>query len=248
MFNIYTPCQPEHGIGDDKSFDQAKLAVESRAYPIFRYDPEEDWIEVRPLVELTGRAMFNEVFIEEARVPAENIIGGLNNGWAVANTKLIAEAWDAAGLYQVGHFIGDSWKEWNGRFRDDIRSFFRGDEKTVTTLPARLLGSPDLYSHRLREPEQSVNFVTCHDGFTLNDLVSYNEKHNEANGEDNRDGTNDNDSWNCGWEGPTDDPGINALRMRQIGRRADQFYRARNRETVCRDARATLDSDREFSG
>jgi pullulanase/glycogen debranching enzyme len=104
---------------------------------------------------------------------------------ALAATKLIAEAWDAAGLYQVGSFIGDSWREWNGRFRDDVRSFFRGDDGFVAALADRLLGSPQIYGHKEREAEASVNFVTCHDGFTLNDLVSYNQKHNEANGESN---------------------------------------------------------------
>src|SRR5215475_3514185 len=135
---------------------------------------------------------------------------------ALAGTKFFAEAWDAAGLYQVGSFIGDSWREWNGRFRDDIRSFFRGENGTVPRLADRLLGSPALYGHKHREAEQSVNFVTCHDGFTLNDLVSYNQKHNEANGEDNRDGANDNRSWNCGVEGPSDDSAVEKLRNRQI--------------------------------
>src|ERR671919_107574 len=124
----------------------------------------------------------------------------------LAGTKLIAEAWDAAGLYQVGSFIGDSWKEWNGRFRDDVRDFFRGAPGSVGRIADRLVGSPAIYGHEEREAEQSVNFVTCHDGFTLNDLMSYERKHNEANGEDNRDGANDNDSWNCGVEGPTDEP------------------------------------------
>jgi isoamylase len=135
---------------------------------------------------------------------------------ALANVKLIAEAWDAGGLYQVGSFVGDSWKEWNGRFRDDVRAFLRGDDGTVPALAARLSGSPDVFEHEEREPEQSVNFVTCHDGLTLNDLVSYNAKHNEANGEDNRDGSSDNRSWNCGVEGPTDDPEIERLRTRQV--------------------------------
>lgn len=135
---------------------------------------------------------------------------------ALAGIKLIAEAWDAAGLYQVGSFVGDSWKEWNGRFRDDVRSFFKGDTGTVSKFASRLLGSPDIFGHEEREPEQSINFVTCHDGFTLNDVVSYNGKHNEANGEDNRDGSNDNMSWNCGVEGPTDDPLIEGLRNRQV--------------------------------
>ena len=134
----------------------------------------------------------------------------------LAGTKMIAEAWDAAGLYQVGGFVGDSWKEWNGRFRDDVRSFFRGEEGSVARFADRWLGSPEIYGHEEREPEQSVNFVTCHDGFTLNDLVSYNEKHNEANGEDNRDGADDNRSWNCGAEGATDDPEVEKLRNRQV--------------------------------
>ena len=116
----------------------------------------------------------------------------------------------------MGSFIGDSWKEWNGRFRDDVRSFFRGEEGSVARLADRLLGSPEIYGHEEREAEQSVNFVTCHDGFTLNDLVSYNQKHNEANGEDNRDGADDNRSWNCGVEGPTDDPAVEKLRNRQV--------------------------------
>jgi glycogen operon protein len=135
---------------------------------------------------------------------------------ALAGTKLIAEAWDSAGLYQVGSFIGDSWKEWNGRFRDDIRSFFRGERCMVKRFADRLLGSPEIYSHKEREAEQSVNFVTCHDGFTLNDLVSYERKHNDANGEGNRDGSDDNRSWNCGVEGPSGDLAVETLRNRQV--------------------------------
>ena len=134
----------------------------------------------------------------------------------LAGSKLIAEAWDAAGLYQVGHFVGDSWKEWNGRFRDDVRSFLRGDPGRVSQFANRLLASPDLYEQKEREPEQSVNFVTCHDGFTLNDLVTYEVKHNEANGEGNRDGTDHELAWNCGVEGPTDDPAVEQLRNRQV--------------------------------
>jgi glycogen operon protein len=135
---------------------------------------------------------------------------------ALAGTKLIAEAWDAGGLYQVGSFVGDSWKEWNGRFRDDVRSFLRAEPGSVRRVADRLVGSPEIYGYEEREAEQSVNFVTCHDGFTLNDLVSYDDKHNEANGEANRDGANDNRSWNCGVEGPTSDPAIEALRNRQV--------------------------------
>lgn len=134
----------------------------------------------------------------------------------LARTKLIAEAWDAAGLYQVGSFIGDRWTEWNGKFRDDIRSFVKADPGMASKLPVRLLASPDLYGHEDREPEQSINFVTCHDGFTLNDLVSYNQKHNEANRENGLDGHDHNLSWNCGVEGPTTDPAIEAIRNRQV--------------------------------
>jgi len=134
----------------------------------------------------------------------------------LANVKLIAEAWDAAGLYQVGSFVGDSWKEWNGRFRDDVRAFLKGDSGTVHAMAFRLTGSPDIYQGEEREAEGSINFVTCHDGFTLNDLVSFNGKHNEPNGERNHDGNDYNVSWNCGVEGPTADPEIERLRNRQI--------------------------------
>jgi glycogen operon protein len=149
-------------------------------------------------------------------VPDPPIIWDIESDPVLAGTKMIAEAWDAAGLYQVGGFIGDSWKEWNGRFRDDVRAFFRGEPGSASRVADRLVGSPEIYGHEEREPEQSVNFVTCHDGFTLNDLVSYDGKHNEANGEGNRDGANDNRSWNCGFEGPTDDPLIERLRNQQI--------------------------------
>jgi len=150
--------------------------------------------------------------------PIENppVLWDIESDPVLAGTKLIAEAWDAAGLYQVGTFIGDSWKEWNGRFRDDVRSFMRGDAGAVPRFATRTMGSPDLYEKDNREPEQSINFVTCHDGFTLNDLVSYNAKRNQANGEENRDGNNDNASWNCGVEGPSDDPKIESLRNRQV--------------------------------
>ncbi|HET7909153.1 MAG TPA: glycogen-debranching protein, partial [Nitrospira sp.] len=113
-------------------------------------------------------------------MPSPPVLWDIESDPVLAGTKLIAEAWDAAGLYQVGSFIGDSWKEWNGRFRDDVRSFFRGEEGSLGRFVDRFVGSPEIYGHKQREPEQSVNFVTCHDGFTLNDLVSYNEKHNEG--------------------------------------------------------------------
>jgi glycogen operon protein len=135
---------------------------------------------------------------------------------SLAGTKMIAEAWDAAGLYQVGTFVGDRWREWNDHFRDDIRDFFRGSNDSVRRTSDRLLGSPGIYGQREREAEESINFVACHDGFTLNDVVSYNHKHNEENGEDNRDGCAENRSWNCGFEGPTDDLEIEKQRNRQV--------------------------------
>jgi glycogen operon protein len=154
---------------------------------------------------------------EEGRLlPNPPVLWDIESDPLLAGTKLIAEAWDAAGLYQVGSFIGERWQEWNGRFRDDVRRFLKGDTDSVSGVASRILGSPDIYGHEEREAEQSINFVTCHDGFTLNDLVSYNHKHNEANGENNRDGSDDNLSWNCGVEGPTDDPMVEALRNRQV--------------------------------
>jgi isoamylase len=149
-------------------------------------------------------------------LPNPPVLWDIDSDPELAGTKLIAEAWDAAGLYQVGSFVGDNWREWNGKFRDDIRSFFRMDEGSVPPLADRLLGSPQIYGHKEREAEESVNFVTCHDGFTLNDLVSYNQKHNEANGEDNRDGADDNRSFNWGVEGPTENPEVEKLRNRQV--------------------------------
>ncbi len=155
---------------------------------------------------------------DESGAPVANppVLWDIESSPVLAGTKLFAEAWDAAGLYQVGSFVGDSWKEWNGRFRDDARSFFRGEDGSTPRFADRLVGSPEIFGHEDREPEQSVNFVTCHDGFTLNDLVSYDRKHNEANGEENRDGSDDNRSWNCGVEGPARDPEVEKLRNRQV--------------------------------
>jgi isoamylase len=149
-------------------------------------------------------------------MPFPPILWDIDTDPVLAGIKLIAEAWDAAGLYQVGTFVGDNWQEWNGRFRDDVRHFLKGDAGVVPQVIQRLIGSPDIYGHEHRRAEASVNFITCHDGFTLADLVSYDRKHNEANGEDNRDGTDDNASWNCGAEGPSDDPAVLALRRRQM--------------------------------
>lgn len=145
-------------------------------------------------------------------LPNPPVLWDIESDPELAGTKLLAEAWDAAGLYQVGSFVGDAWREWNGRFRDDVRDFYRGEPGSVRRFADRILGSPEIYGHKGREMEQSVNFVTCHDGFTLNDLVSY----NDANGESNRDGANDNRSWNCGAEGATDDPEVERLRTRQV--------------------------------
>ena len=133
----------------------------------------------------------------------------------LSQVKLIAEPWDVGeGGYMVGNFPVP-WSEWNGKYRDCARRYWKGDHDTMGEFASRLSGSPDLYEHQGKRPYASINFVTAHDGFTLRDLVSYNDKHNEANGEENRDGDSNNNSWNCGAEGPTDDPAINALRRRQ---------------------------------
>lgn len=155
---------------------------------------------------------------EPIRTEGYNIIWAIESDPVLAGTKLIAEAWDAAGLYSVGQFIeyADWFSEWNGPFRDDVRAFVRGDTGMVPKMAARILGSPDIYKRPDTDVNRSINFVTCHDGFTLNDLVSYNRKHNEANGEGNRDGTNENFSWNCGVEGETRDRAIEAVRQQQI--------------------------------
>jgi isoamylase len=186
---------------------------------------------VRRLIEDSLRYWVQEMHVDGFRFDLAAVLSRDSNGqlmvnppllWDIesdpvlAGIKMIAEAWDAAGLYEVGSFVGDSWKEWNGHFRDDVRSFFRGDNGMVGVFADRILGSRAIYGHKNREAEESVNFITCHDGFTLNDLVSYNQKHNEANGEDNRDGGNDNRSWNHGVEGFTSDPAIENLRNRQV--------------------------------
>ena len=148
--------------------------------------------------------------------PMENppLLEALEHDPILSRTKLIAEAWDAGGLYQVGSFPTQGrWAEWNGKYRDDMRKQLKSDGLSVDCIIDRVMGSPGLY--RERSANASINFITCHDGFTLNDLVSYNDKHNEANGENNRDGANDNNSWNCGEEGDTDNPEVLALRRRQ---------------------------------
>jgi isoamylase len=170
----------------------------------------------------------------------------------LSETKVIAEAWDAGGLYQVGRFPGERWGEWNGPYRDDIRRFLRGEPGIIGPVATRITGSQDLFGPEEERPSNSINFITCHDGFTLNDLVSYNGKHNDANGEQNRDGSDDNRSWNCGVEGPTDNDEIETLRARQIKNAAailllsrgtpmilggDEFHRTQlgNNNAYCQD-------------
>ncbi|MCP4706268.1 MAG: glycogen debranching protein GlgX [candidate division Zixibacteria bacterium] len=190
---------------------------------------------VRDMILDCLRYWVTEMHIDGFRFDLASILGRGQDGSVLSNpplleriagdpilgqTKLIAEAWDAAGLYQVGNFPSyGRWAEWNGRFRDDIRKYVKGDSGMAKALANRLIGSPDIYNDHDQHTGQSINFVTCHDGFTLADLVSYNEKHNEANGEENRDGANDNNSWNCGIEGSTkkvkDSNKIETLRLRQ---------------------------------
>lgn len=160
------------------------------------------------LASVLGRDRYGNVLVEPP------VIEQISEDALMADTKLIAEPWDAAGLYQVGSFPGGArWSVWNGRYRDDVRRFWRGEPGMTSALATRLCGSDDLYHGG--GPLYSINFITCHDGFTLNDLVSYNDKHNEANGEGNRDGNDANLSWNCGVEGTTGDPTVLAIRRRQ---------------------------------
>jgi glycogen operon protein len=144
------------------------------------------------------------------------VLWSIDTDPVLVSSKIIAEAWDAAGLYQVGSFIGNRWAEWNGRYRDDVRRFVRGDNGIIEHLASYISGSPHIYNQPQHDPNRSINFITAHDGFTLNDLVSYNVKHNEANNENNRDGHNDNVSYNYGVEGPTKDHAIDTLREQQI--------------------------------
>jgi glycogen operon protein len=162
------------------------------------------------LASILGRDRHGNVMVEPP------VIESITEDGVMADTKLIAEPWDAAGLYQVGGFpFGRRWSEWNGKYRDDVRKFWKGDTGLTSTLASRVCGSSDIYQLSGRLPRHSVNFITAHDGFTLWDLVSYNEKHNEPNGEGNRDGHGDNCSWNSGVEGPTDDPEILSRRRRR---------------------------------
>ena len=150
--------------------------------------------------------------------PADDapVLRAIETDPVLKDIKLIAEPWDAGGLYALGRLAHQGWAEWNGRFRDDARRFLKSDRRTVRPIACRLAGSPDIYPQQRCSRARSINFVTSHDGFTLNDLVSYNEKHNDANREQNRDGANDNNSWNCGVEGVSDDGTVNELRTRQV--------------------------------
>ena len=187
---------------------------------------------VRDMIVESLRYWVVDYHIDGFRFDLAAILGRDQNGHPMSNpplleslahdpilgkTKLIAEAWDAGGLYQVGSFPSwGRWAEWNGKFRDSMRRFLKSDQDVLGDVKERIIGSPDLYASQGRGIKASVNFITAHDGFTLMDLVSYNSKHNEANGEDNRDGENHNNSWNCGCEGDTDDPEVIALRNRQV--------------------------------
>jgi glycogen operon protein len=186
---------------------------------------------VRDLVLEALRYWVMEMHIDGFRFDLASVLGRDRNGRVIVDAplleriaedpilrdaKLIAEAWDAAGAYQVGSFSDRRWAEWNGRFRDDVRRFWRGDEGMAACFASRICGSSDLYRGSGKGPERSINFITCHDGFTLNDLVSYARKHNEANGEGNRDGADENYSANHGVEGVSDDPFVETIRKRQI--------------------------------
>ena len=187
---------------------------------------------VRDMIVESLRYWVTDYHIDGFRFDLAAILGRDQNGNPMSNpplleslahdpilgkTKLIAEAWDAGGLYQVGSFPSwGRWAEWNGKFRDSMRRFLKSDEQVLADVKERIIGSPDLYASQKRGIKASVNFITAHDGFTLMDLVSYNNKHNEANGENNCDGENHNNSWNCGFEGECNDPDINHLRHQQI--------------------------------
>jgi isoamylase len=189
----------EHPVVRNFVLDCLRHWVTEGGIDAFRFD----------LASVLGRDRHGNVLVEPP------VIKRISEDSLLRDTKLIAEPWDAAGLYQVGTFPGEGrWSDWNGRYRDDIRRFWRGDPGMTSALATRLCGSDDLYAGR--GPLHSINYICCHDGFTLHDLVSYNQKHNEANGEGNRDGNDANWSWNCGAEGPTDQPAVLATRGRQV--------------------------------
>ncbi len=210
-YTNYSGCgntfKGNHPIGGQLILDSLRYWVSEMHVDGFRFD----------LATVLTRGVKGKP-IAQSEPGAISILWAIESDAVLAGTKLIAEAWDAAGLYSVGGFVeyADWFAEWNGPFRDDVRRFIKGEPGMVGTMAARILGSPDIYHRQDTDINRSINFITCHDGFTLNDLVAYNDKHNEANQEDNRDGANANFSWNCGEEGKTDDLEIEALRLRQI--------------------------------
>ena len=211
---VHGAVTPDDALfGYDRAFSRYRLsATDSAPYTMKSVviNPFFDWEADR-----APRIPYHETVIYEAHVRLSAFFDLVQQDPVVSQVKLIAEPWDVGdGGYHVGNFP-PLWSEWNGKYRDTIRDYWRGQPATVPEFASRLTGSSDLYQQDSRRPVASVNFVTAHDGFTLANLVSYDHKHNEANGEDNRDGSDDNRSWNCGAEGPTDDPGILALRARQ---------------------------------
>ena len=236
----YTGCgntfNCNHPVGEKLIIDSLRFWVEEMHVDGFRFDE--------------GSVLSRG----EDGVPLEHppVIWAIELDDLLGQSKVIAEAWDAAGLYQIGSFPGARWAEWNGKYRDCIRNFIKGEPGIIGEVAGRITGSADLYQGRHHEPTNSVNFVTAHDGFTLYDLTAYNEKHNWANGEGNNDGIDDNVSWNCGAEGETDDQWINDLRKRQVKNFAtihmlsigvpmivagDEFMRSQggNNNTYCHD-------------
>ena len=209
-YTNYSGCgntfKGNHPIVARLILDSLRYWVEELHVDGFRFD----------LATVLARNIFGQPIKEETG--SMSILSAIESAPVLAGTKLIAEAWDAAGLYGVGKFVelADWFAEWNGPFRDDVRRFVKGDRGSINALAARIIASPDIYSRSDTDINRSVNFITCHDGFTLNDLVSYNRKHNLANGEENCDGSNDNYSWNCGVEGETDDLAIKQLRSQQM--------------------------------
>ena len=209
-YKNYSGCgntfKGNHPIVGRLILDCLRYWVEEMHVDGFRFD----------LATVLARNIFGEP-IKESTGPMD-ILSIIEADPVLAGTKLIAEAWDAAGLYGVGKFVelADWFAEWNGPFRDDVRRFVKSDRGSINAVAARILASPDIYYRPDIDINRSVNFITCHDGFTLNDLVSYNHKHNLANGEENCDGANDNYSWNCGVEGATEKPAIEQLRSQQI--------------------------------
>lgn len=210
-YSNYSGCgntfKGNHPIGSRLILDSLRYWVSEMHVDGFRFD----------LATVLARGVGGKP-ISSLKAERTSILWAIEADAELAGIKLIAEAWDAAGLYSVGGFVeyGDWFAEWNGPFRDDVRRFVKGEPGMVPTLASRILGSPDIYHRQDTDINRSINFITCHDGFTLNDLVSYNNKHNEANLENNRDGSDDNFSWNCGAEGITAEQEIQSLRLQQV--------------------------------